>query len=98
MKSSATSARPVETAPAEKATMGSFWRRGSIGQIPVIFALLLIGLFFEITSSGLFLGPRNLSNLVLQTATIGTLGLGAVLVLLIGEIDLSLGVVSYTCA
>lgn len=98
MKSSATSARPVETAPTEKATLGSFWRRGSIGQLPVIFALLLIGLFFEITTQGLFLGPRNLTNLVLQTATIGTLGLGAVLVLLIGEIDLSLGVVSYTCA
>ncbi|HEY7419976.1 MAG TPA: inner-membrane translocator, partial [Ktedonobacteraceae bacterium] len=53
---------------------------------------------FQITSKGLFLGPRNLSNLVLQTTAIGTIGLGAVLVLLIGEIDLTLGVASYTCA
>ena len=100
MKSSvtSTSVQSVETAPPEKATFRSYWRKGNIGQLSIFFALLVIGAFFQVTSKGLFLGPRNLSNLVLQTTAIGTIGLGAVLVLLIGEIDLTLGVVSYTCA
>lgn len=98
MKSSVTSAHAPDTVHAERLTISSIWRRSNFGQISVVLALLLIGLFFQITTQGLFLGPRNLSNLVLQIATIGTLGLGAVLVLLIGEIDLTLGVVSYTCA
>ena len=41
-----------------------------------------------------FLTPRNLSNLVLQIAVVGTLGTGVVLALLLGEIDLSLGAVA----
>jgi D-xylose transport system permease protein len=100
MKSSVTptSTQPVKTAPTEKATIGSFLRGGNIGQLSIVLALVLIGLFFQITSKGLFLGPRNLTDLVLQTTAIGTIGLGAVLVLLIGEIDLTAGVASYTCA
>jgi D-xylose transport system permease protein len=93
-----TSAQSVETASPEKPTLGSFLRGGNIGQLSIVLALVLIGLFFQITSKGLFLGPRNLTDLVLQTTAIGTIGLGAVLVLLIGEIDLTAGVASYTCA
>lgn len=73
--------------------------RGNLGgQLPVVFTLVLIAIFFQITSNGLFLSSRNLSFLVLQIATLGTISLGSTLVLLIGEIDLSMGVVSYTTA
>ena len=98
MKSTLATAQSAEAMRSEKPTFASFLRGANLSQFAVVLALVLIGIFFQITSQGLFLGPRNLSNLVLQIATIGTLGLGAVLVLLIGEIDLSLGVVSYTCA
>ncbi len=81
-----------------KTTFRSLLRGGNVGQLPVLVALVLIGIYFNITSNGLFLSSRNISNLLLQVATIGTLGLASVLVLLIGEIDLSLGVVSYLCA
>jgi D-xylose transport system permease protein len=72
-------------------------RRGELGQLPVVATLILIAIFFEITSGGIFFSPQNLSNLVLQIATIGFLGLAAVLVLLIAEIDLSLAAVSSLC-
>ena len=71
---------------------------GGQSQLPVLLTLVVIGVFFQITSHGLFLTPRNLSNLVLQIATIGSLGVASVLVLLIGEIDLSLGAVAYATA
>lgn len=72
-------------------------RKGEFGQLPVLLTLVLVMLFFNITSKGVFLHPRNLSNLVLQQAVVGTLALGSVLVLLIGEIDLSIAAVSYLC-
>jgi hypothetical protein len=45
-----------------------------------------------------FLSPRNLTNLMLQIAGVGTSSVGIVLVLLLGEIDLSVGAVSGVCA
>ena len=71
--------------------------RGELGQLPVVLTLVLIAIFFEITSHGIFFSPQNLSNLILQIATIGFLGLGSVLVLLIAEIDLSLAAVASLC-
>lgn len=72
-------------------------RKGEFGQLPVLFTLVLVMIFFNVASHGVFLRPRNLSNLVLQQAVVGTLALGSVLVLLIGEIDLSIAAVSYLC-
>ena len=45
-----------------------------------------------------FLSSVNLSNLVLQMTAVGLVSIGIVLVLLLGEIDLSVGAVSGLCA
>jgi D-xylose transport system permease protein len=45
-----------------------------------------------------FLSPENLTNLALQMAATGTIALGIIMVLLLGEIDLSAGSVSGLCA
>ncbi len=94
----ATSAQPPSASPFSWSRISRLLRTTDFGQFPVVVALIFIALFFEIRSNGLFLNSENLTNLVLQIGYIGTVGLGAVLVLLIGEIDLSLGVVAYTCA
>lgn len=70
-----------------------WWSRGELGLWPVLVALLLIAIGFQIANDA-FLSPRNLSNLVLQTGTLAILTLGIMLVLLLGEIDLSIGAVS----
>jgi D-xylose transport system permease protein len=72
-------------------------RSGEWGPWPVVFGLVLTWLLFQ-GLNGNFLTPRNLSNLVLQSGVVGTLGIGVVLVLLLGEIDLSLGAVCGVCA
>ena len=41
-----------------------------------------------------FLSPGNLTNLMLQQAAVATISIGVVLILLLGEIDLSVGAVS----
>src|SRR5712692_253324 len=63
--------------------------RGDLGFLPVLLTLVVIAIYFEIASGGFFLLPRNLSNLVLQIATIAIDSLGVTLVLPLGEIDLS---------
>ena len=68
--------------------------RGDLGQIPVVLALVIIAVYFQIATSGNFLRARNLTEMIQEIITIGTLALGSVLVLLIREIDLSLGSVS----
>ena len=72
--------------------------RSDLGFLPVLITLVVIVIFFTIISNGIFLRPENLSNLVGQIATIGILGLGVIMVLLLGEIDLSIASVSTLCS
>ena len=62
--------------------------RNDLGFLPVLLTLIIIWAIFG-SLSPFFLQPRNLSNLVLQIATTGIDALGVTLVLLLGEIDLS---------
>jgi D-xylose transport system permease protein len=66
---------------------------GDIGSLPVLLGLILIAIIFQIANPN-FLTPLNLTNLLVQIAAVGTIAVGVVLVLLIGEIDLSIGSVS----
>lgn len=67
--------------------------QGDIGSLPVLLGLILIAIIFQIANSH-FLTALNLTNLVVQISAVGTISVGVVLVLLIGEIDLSVGAVS----
>ena len=68
-------------------------RRGDLGSLPVAVGLILIAIVFSSLNQH-FLSAENLTNLALQMAATGTIALGIVLVLLLGEIDLSVGSVS----
>lgn len=66
---------------------------GDLGPIPVILGLILIAAVFQ-RANAQFLSAQNLSNLATQIASTGVMAIGIVLVLLLGEIDLSVGSVS----
>ena len=68
-------------------------RTGDLGSLPVIAGLIIIWTIFQVLNPN-FLSSRNLVNLTMQSAAVGTIAIGIVLVLLIGEIDLSVGSVS----
>ncbi|MFU0825570.1 sugar ABC transporter permease [Clostridium sp.] len=57
----------------------------------MIIALMSIWIIFTITTGGNFLTARNLSNLLRQMSTTGLLAIGMVFVIILGEIDLSVG-------
>ena len=76
-------------------------RNGDSGALPVIAGLVVIVIYFQARSS-LFLSADNLVNLIGQAAWIVMLGMAEVFVLLLGEIDLSIGYTSalggtFTC-
>jgi D-xylose transport system permease protein len=72
-------------------------RQGELGALPVIVGLILIWGYFW-SQESVYLSARNLSNLVLQIAPVGAVAIGIVLVLLLGEIDLSVGSVAGLCS
>jgi len=59
----------------------------------ILIGLILIWVVFELANQS-FLAPLNLANMLSQISSIGILSVGVILVLLIGEIDLSIGAAS----
>ena len=68
-------------------------RQGELGTLPVIVGIAVIWAIFWVANDR-FLTPQNLTNLFLQLVATGTIAIGVVLVLLLAEIDLSVGAVS----
>lgn len=68
-------------------------RSGDLGMLPVAIGLIVISTVFSILNP-VFLLPNNLVNLLFDSATVGVIALGIVCVLLLGEIDLSVGSMS----
>jgi D-xylose transport system permease protein len=84
----------------ERAPRADFFRRfiqGDLGELRVIIGLVVIWAIFQIQEDR-FLTATNLTNLVLQITGVALISVGVVLVLLLGEIDLSVGAVSGLCA
>jgi D-xylose transport system permease protein len=67
--------------------------RGELASVRVLVGIAVIWTIFQIANDR-FLSAVNLSNLTLQIAATATISIGVVLVLLLGEIDLSVGAVS----
>ena len=65
--------------------------RENIRDYGMFIALFIIFAFFAVATDGLFLSPRNLTNLMNQTGYIAVLAVGMTLVIVIRHIDLSVG-------
>ena len=99
----ATEAAALELPPEIVAqSLGEWWRAwivrlraGESGVLPVILGLVLISVVFTaISPNQLFLSAGNLVNLFQQSAVFMVLAMAELFVLLLGEIDLSVGYVA----
>src|SRR3712207_2506417 len=91
---------PGAAAAAPAQTIGHYARRwwegvrsGDLGSLPIIVGLLVICIVFQ-SQNDRFLTSGNFVNLMVQGAAFATIAMGVVFVLLLGEIDLSIGYVS----
>ncbi|PYI39267.1 sugar ABC transporter permease [Arthrobacter psychrolactophilus] len=64
---------------------------GQLRQVGLFIALIVIIIFFQITTNGITLAPINVSNLIVQNSYILILAVGMVMVIIAGHIDLSVG-------
>jgi D-xylose transport system permease protein len=69
------------------------WKAGDVGVMPVVVGLIVIVAFFYSQNSS-YLTAGNFTNLMVQMAAVTTIAIGVVFVLLLGEIDLSIGYMS----
>ena len=65
-------------------------KAGDVGSLPVIVGMVLITIFFTAKTS-VFFTAVNFDNLIPQMSQVTVMAIGVVFVLLIGEIDLSIG-------
>jgi D-xylose transport system permease protein len=90
---------PTTSEPAAETLSGSlrqWWdgvRAGDLGILPILVGLVIIAIVFQ-SQNDKFLTAGNFVNLIVQMAAITIIGMGIVFVLLLGEIDLSIGYVS----
>lgn len=75
------------------AGFGTRVRTGDLGSLPIFLGLILIWIVFQLLNPN-FLSADNLVNLTMQCAALGTIALGVVVVLLVAQIDLSIGSLS----
>jgi D-xylose transport system permease protein len=90
----------VQAAAAEQdsfaAVLRARWealKGGDVGSLPVLVGIIAITIFFT-SKTSIFFSAVNFSNLIGQMAGVTVIAVGVVFVLLIGEIDLSVGYVS----
>lgn len=57
----------------------------------MVIAMIVIWVYFQVSTAGIFLMPRNISNLFLQMCYIGICATGMVMIMVQGGIDLSVG-------
>jgi D-xylose transport system permease protein len=96
------SAATDQTAPAPEVVppRTEFLRRfvqGDLASLRVLLGVAVIWIIFQ-SQNDRFLSAVNLTNLMLQITAVGLISVGVVYVLLLGEIDLSVGAVSGLCA
>jgi D-xylose transport system permease protein len=91
---------PVAAGAPHRETLGDLARRwwsgvraGDLGSLPIIVGLVIIAIVFQVQNSN-FLTSGNFVNLIVQSAAYALVAMGVVFVLLLGEIDLSIGYVS----
>jgi len=68
-------------------------RNGELGALPIVIGIVVIAIYFQARNSQ-FITAGNFVNLIAQMAAVTIIGMGIVFVLLLGEIDLSVGFLS----
>jgi D-xylose transport system permease protein len=78
--------------------MITLFKKNNLGSYGVIAATIIIWLFFNFTTQGLFLSPRNLTMMLIQGVVLGIVVTGVLLIMVTGNIDISIASTVGLCA
>lgn len=88
-----TSNAPSAAPPAVKRRSFGELLSTDLRALPIVLGLIVLWVFFALQSD-VFLTPRNLSNLLIQSTVVGIMAIGLMFVLLVKEIDLSVAAIN----
>lgn len=81
-----------------RSSLNAYLKKLNFKSYTMIFLLIVLAVLLTILTDGLFVSTRNLSMLVRQMAVTGILAIGMTLIIVHGNIDLSIGAVMLVCA
>ena len=81
---------PTKGAEPSPAAAAAFWKN-NLRDFGLLGSLIVIMAFFEYLTGGVLLQPVNITNLILQNSYVVIMALGMLLVIVGGNIDLSIG-------
>ena len=84
---------PTSAPPAVKRRSFGEMLSTELRALPIVLGLIVLWIFFSLQSD-VFLTPRNLSNLLIQSTVVGIMALGLMFFLLVNEIDLSVAAIN----
>jgi len=82
---------PIRATGPEQTSAGAGLWKNNLREYGLLGSLLVIMAFFEFVTSGVLLAPVNITNLILQNSYIVIMALGMLLIIVAGNIDLSVG-------
>lgn len=94
MKQDVLNANGSAEMPRERAL---FVRLMPMRSVVLLVASLLMILYFQVASDGIFISPNNAALLIRQTAAVVVVAAGVAVLIIMGEIDLSIGSVAFVC-
>jgi putative multiple sugar transport system permease protein len=80
----------IPTAGAPHVSLATYVKH-NIRDYALLLALIVIMVFFQVATNGILFRPVNITNLVVQNSYIVIMGLGRLLIIVAGHIDLSVG-------
>ncbi|MES1152538.1 MAG: multiple monosaccharide ABC transporter permease [Dongia sp.] len=80
----------VATSGAPHTSLATYVKH-NIRDYALLLALIVIMVFFQVTTHGILFRPVNITNLVLQNSYVVIMALGMLLIIVAGHIDLSVG-------
>ena len=90
------------TALSGKPTTGSFLRRtgriADLRALSMVIVFVVLCVVFHVASGGIFFTPRNVSLLLRQASIVAVVSAGVSVLMVMGEIDLSIGSAVYLCS
>jgi D-xylose transport system permease protein len=88
----------IKETPARRARLARSFQSSDSRAITLVLVFALLTIYFHFASHGIFFSPRNISLLLRQASIVAVVAAGVSILIIMGEIDLSIGSAVYLCS
>jgi D-xylose transport system permease protein len=88
----------IKATPARRAWFARSFQSSDSRALTLVVVFALLTIYFHFASHGIFFSPRNISLLLRQASIVAVVAAGVSILIIMGEIDLSIGSAVYLCS